>query len=330
MNEMSANANIVWKPEEITYNVAPSTHWTTTTGKGSVTTTTEEQKKTIGVFWSNRSEEGLLRPVIEQLKKAGFEVTEYKCPDTPYEVIDYLQSLDIPLPDYALVPYDRPPMTMVAFLAYHCRIPIIQLHAGDISTGTLDDRDRWVISMWADYHFCAGKTQAKRVKRYLWSMGRDPSHVYISGVTNLDDIDKISEPPDGDYDVVAYNVPTSCPEKMSGELEQILNTLDKETYWIEPQGNTEDDKYILSRARDFATTTGKPIHVVPTMPHESMLGLFSRAKRVIGNSSALFFEAPYFGCQIVQVGERNKVRENVELSPGGSKRIAKKLKKWLA
>jgi len=159
-------------------------------------------------------------------------------------------------------------------------------------------------------------------------MGKEPEHVFVSGVTNLD-VEKISEPPDGDYDVVIYNVPTKCPEKITDELSDIVNRLDKETYWIEPQGNTEDDKYILARARDFAKTTGKTISVVPTMPHESLLGLFSRAKRVIGNSSSLFFEAPYFGCEIVQIGERNKIRETVELSPGGSKKIARTLKKWL-
>lgn len=287
-----------------------------------------EKRIVIGVFWSNRSEEGILRPVINELKR-WFTVEEYKVPDEPYEVIDYLTSLDAPLPDYAIVPYDRPPMAMVAFMCYHNKIPIIQLHAGDISSGTFDDIDRWIITLYADYHFCAGPTQRKRVRKFLRTMGREPQYLYTSGVTNLDDINDMSEPPDGDYDVVIYNVPTKCPEKIADELGDIVNRLDKETYWVEPQGNTEDDKHILARAKDFARTTGKTITVVPTMPHESLLGLLSRAKRVIGNSSCLFFEAPYFGCEIVQIGERNRIRENVELKPGGSKRIARKLKKWL-
>jgi len=301
-----------------------------TSNQGNVVTRTDEQKKKlIGVFWSNRSEEGMLRPVIEELKRGGFAVQEYKVPDEPYDVMGYLTSLDVPLPDYALVPYDRPPMAMVAFMCYHNRIPIIQLHAGDISSGTFDDMDRWVISLWADYHFCAGKKQANRVKKFLRAMDKEPKYVHVSGVTNLDDLDKMSEPPDGDYDVVLYNVPTKNPEKMADELGDIVNRLDKETYWIEPQGNTEDDKYIIARVRDFSKTVGKVIALTPSMPHESLLGLLSRAKRVIGNSSALYFEAPYFGCEIVQIGERNRIRENVELKPGGAKKIVRKLRKWL-
>lgn len=283
--------------------------------------------KTIAVFWSNRSEEGLLRPVIDELKKSGFNVQEFKVPDDPYEALTYLTSLDLELPDCAIVPYDRPPMAMVAFICFHLGVPIAQLHAGDISSGTWDDQDRWAITNWAKYHFCAGRKQAVRVKKFLRAMGRNTDYVYVSGVTNLDS--EIAEPPDGEYDVVIYNVPTKCPETMEADLATILNQLDKETYWVEPQGNTGDDQYILSRAKDFSKLADKNIHVAPTMSHEALLGLLSRAKRVIGNSSVLFFEAPYFGCECVQIGERNKIRENVILKPGGSRRIVRKLKKWL-
>ena len=331
MNEISTS--ITWKPaEEITCNVAPSTHWTTTMDKGDMNvTTTEEKKKTIGVYWSNRSEEGLLRPVIEELKKIEeFNVVENKIPDTPMGVAEYvlqLEKSDMPLPDYAVCAYDRPPVTLMAYFLYHVHVPIIQFHAGDISTGTFDDMDRWCITLWADYHFCAGKTQANRVRKFLRAMGRDPAHISVSGVTNLDDLDKIAEPPDGDYDIVLYNPPTKATtEAMNNELTQLINTLDKETYWLVPNGDP-GSVLIEGKVKDLAKV--KNISWTANMPHEALLGLLSRAKRVIGNSSALYFEAPYFGCQIIQIGERNKCRENVVLESGGSKRIARKLKEWL-
>ncbi|MFA5937513.1 MAG: UDP-N-acetylglucosamine 2-epimerase [Candidatus Paceibacterota bacterium] len=289
-----------------------------------------EQKKRVAVVWSNRSEEGLLRPVIEELKKSDhFEVEEWKIPDDVYGVAEYVAQLersDAELPDLAITPHDRPPVTLMAFFLYHVNVPLVQLHAGDISSGTFDDSDRWCISLWAKYHFCAGKIQAKRLRKFLRSMGKDPLHVYVSGVTNLDNLSKMSEPPDGDYDMVLYNPPTTAQEGITEELTKIINLLDKDTYWFAPNGDPGSER-IESAVKILAKE--KNIKWTATMPHESFLGLLSRAKRVIGNSSTLFFEAPHFGCEIIQIGERNRVRENVELKPGGSKRIVRRLEKWL-
>jgi len=256
-------------------------------------------------------------------------VQECKVPDDPDGVANYLLNLETELPDCAIIPYDRAPMAMVAFIAYHRGIPIAQLHAGDISSGTLDDMDRWCITAWADYHFCAGKDQATRVRRFLKLIGKEKKDVkvYVSGVTNLDELDKMSEPPDGEYDVVMYNPPTKAMSKLNDELRDIVNLIDKSTYWLEPNG---DDGSSGIEHRVLSYAKAKPeILWTKSMEHPALLGLLSRAKRVIGNSSALYFEAPHFGCKVIHVGERNRIRENVELRPGGSKRIAKRLKTWL-
>jgi len=137
-----------------------------------------------------------------------------------------------------------------------------------------------------------------------------------------------TEPPDGSYDVVVYNPPTKNLDLMTDEINQIINLLDKETYWVEPNKDPGSD-YIVERVQGLVKSGLRDVQYVETMPHDVFLGLLSRAKRVIGNSSCLYLEAPYFGCQTVQVGERNRVREKVELKPGGSKRVAKKLKQWL-
>lgn len=283
-----------------------------------------EGRPTVAAVWSNRSEEGLLRPVIEELRK-DWEVWEWRIPDNWFDVPAFFHE-QMETPDLAICPYDRPPVTLAAYFLYHARVPIAQLHAGDISSGTFDDMDRWCITAWAKYHFCAGEDQAERVKAFLDVIRRPkPWYVHVSGVTNLDDIENMAEPPDGDYDVVLYNPPTAAPELMATELAPVFNLLDKETYWLVPNGDP-GSLFISEKVQAFAQH--KPIVWTPTMPHESLLGLLSRAKRVIGNSSALFFEAPYFRCDIIHVGERNRIREHVKLEPGGSRRIAEKLREW--
>ena len=293
----------------------------------------EEKKKRIAVVWSNRSEEGLLRPVIDELEKHElFEVEEWKIPDDIFGVAEYvvqLQHAGDELPDLAITPYDRPPVTLMAFFFYHVNVPLVQFHAGDISSGTFDDMDRFCISLWAKYHFCAGEIQAKRLRKFLKSVGRDAKHVYVSGVTNLDNLGEIAEPPDGDYDMVMYNPPTSVPERISDEVTEIVNLLDinRTTYWLRPNGDPGSE-YIVARVKDLAKTR-RNLHFTETMPHDAFLGLLSRAKRAIGNSSCLFFEAPYFGAEVHMIGERNRVREGVKLAPGGSKRIVRRLARWV-
>ncbi len=284
----------------------------------------------IAVVWSNRSEEGIIRPVIDGLKKdSHFDVQEWKIPDDVYKVAEYVNQLeasDAELPDLAIVPYDRPPVTLMAFFLFHVHVPLVQLHAGDISSGTFDDRDRWCISLWAKYHFCASKVQSRRLRKFLRSMGREPEYVYVCGPTNLDDIDKMPEPPDGDYDVVMYNPPTARLEGINDEMGEIVTMLERPTYWLYPNG--DEGSAQVKTLTDMVAAGNKNILPTPTMPHESLLALLSRAKRVIGNSSALYFEAPYFACEIIPVGERNRVRETVVPKPGASARIVRRLVRW--
>lgn len=283
----------------------------------------------IGVLWSNRSEEGLLQPVIKALKEEGFEVMELNISDDWYHVPEFFHNLEgKELPDAIICPFDRPPVTLAAYFLYHADVPIIQLHAGDISSGTYDDMDRWCITAWTTYHFCAGEVQAERVRDFLQMIRRPrPWNVCVSGVTHLDDLEDAAEPPDGDYDVVVYNPPTKAPEKMLGELVQIKSLLNKDTYWLEPNGDPGSEA-ITKFVKDVARERPNIWHT-PSMEHTSFQGLLSRARRVIGNSSCLYLEAPFFGCEVVQIGERNRIRESVELKRGGSKVIARKLKEWL-
>ena len=282
---------------------------------------------TIAVVWSNRSEEGLIRPVIDELREAGFDVWEWKMPDSWFEVQKFFESQEGEIPDYAICPFDRPPVALAAFLFYHGRVPIIQLQAGDISSGTFDDVDRHVITLMASIHFCSGEVEAERVRRLLLSVNLPCEKVFVSGITNLDGVVP-EEAPDGTYDVVIYNPPTISPEKMPQELDRVFNMLDKETYWIQPNGD-EGSQYIYDKVVKQFARLNKNIRWTPTLSHGAYLGLISRAKRVIGNSSSLFFEVPFFEAERVLIGERNRIRESVELRKGGSKVIAEKLKELI-
>lgn len=285
----------------------------------------------VAVVWSNRSEDGIIENLIPQLEKVGFDVIRWKIPDDPFKAAEWVleqERNDAQLPDLAICPFDRPPVTVVAMFLYHVNVPIAQLHSGDISSGTHDDMDRHCITLWAKWHFCASAKQAARVRKIFRTIGVDPKYVYVSGTLNMDDLsENMMEPPDGAYDIVMYNPPTLSPEKIDSEVTEIINMVDKETYWMEPNGDRGSD-FIKKKVNDFSQSN-KLIHLMKSIDHASMLGLMSRAKRVIGNSSALYFEAPYFPCQIVPVGDRNRIRETVRPKPGGSKRVAKKLWEWV-
>ncbi|NVM57406.1 MAG: UDP-N-acetylglucosamine 2-epimerase [Desulfobacterales bacterium] len=290
--------------------------------------------KKVSVFWSNRSERGLLEPVIRRLEK-HFEVIRFDMGRHGMSEFGDIYKSAYALfqekrPAAVMCPFDRCEMIFPTLAAYHLNIPVIALQSGDISGGTFDDLHRHTIALYASIHLCNGSKSAERTKELLRLAGKDPSRVYDVGSFSLDDltIDEGLVPPD-QYLLVLYNPVTRFPELIPGELDEIETMLDKPTIWIEPNGDMNSDS-IIARAKELEAK-GKVTYYA-NLPRPKFLGLLKNASKYISNSSSLLFEAPHFlrPEQIVHVGIRNRGREPVELKRGGSDKIVEVLRKELA
>lgn len=301
-------------------------------------------KKRVIVCWSNRSERGLLDPVIKRLRKY-FEVTEFRMGkgEDPFKMGGLFESTHAFFnecqPDLVITPFDRKEQIFVALAARMLNLKVAQLHAGDISQeGCWDDQVRHMISLCCDYLFCNGEESAERARKLVRLTGSS-AKVFEVGSTAFDDLEiNTSACPRGgvSFDVVVYSPPTRRPDLIEKELDEIESLLDKPTVWIGPSGDLGSD-LITSRAKELERMSklgvgewgeGK-VKFRPNLPRPKLLGLLKECTRAIGNSSAFFCELPFFGKSHIHIGVRNKGREIVKVKTGGSDRIVEILRKEL-
>lgn len=288
-------------------------------------------KKRIVVCWSNRSEWGLLEPVLKRLSE-HFEVTPFSmvCLSTSELGNIYKSSyafLSRYKPNLVITPFDRYEQIFVALAARMLNLKVAQIHAGDLSReGCWDDQVRHMISLCCDYLFCNSEESARRARDLVKLTGSD-AKVFTVGSTAFDDI-KVDESaaPKELFDLVVYYPPTRRPDLIEDELDKIEATLDKPIVWIGPSGDPGSDQ-IVARAKRLEKDGRAKFY--PNLPRSNFLGLLKRCSRAIGNSSSFFCELPFFGKRHVHIGARNRGREIVKVRTGGSDRIAEILRKEL-
>lgn len=226
-----------------------------------------------------------------------------------------------------LIPSDRIEHLPVAIAAFHRNIPIIQLYGGDLSgNATFDDYNRYVYSIYASVVFCATEDAAKRVRLLFALLAKDPTHIYVSGMTHFDDVElDESEVPSEPYSLVIYNPVTrdKNPEEKTNaelnEIESLLKDIDETILWLEP--NEDPGRYIII---EFAKKLND-VDYINRINRNKFFGLLKHCSRLISNSSMIFYEAKRFlrDDQIILIGGRNKIREEVPISTGGSDKIIK-------
>jgi UDP-N-acetylglucosamine 2-epimerase len=283
----------------------------------------------------NRSEKGPLQPLADVAKGHSnvlqFEMLDCASLKTSDAVCAELtQRFKDAKPDMVLCAFDRPLMAMTAFVAYHMRLPVAQIFAGDYAGGAFDDADRFVISNYSELLFCADKPQYMRLKRALdWCEGREKKSIHISGATHFDDM-RYQDPGIRNYTLVLYN-PSYFRGKsnLDTELEYLKRELSKnegEIIWVAPNGDAGSSK-VEKTAKSMGNVT-----YMADMPREKFLGLVKFADSFVGNSSCQFYEAQYLRTKCMLVGYRNMYREpisQVMCKPGASDFIVKTMIKHL-
>ena len=288
-----------------------------------------ENKTTLLISTGSRSEE-YVKPILRRLENhRSFDVVLFTCLGLSFRASYELACESVPVADYVIIPSDRKEHLPVVIAASEHKIPIIQLYAGDISSGTEDDLNRYVYSIYADVICCASMEAFNRVATLFEWLGKDASKIYLTGATHLDDIDiDESAVPETDYDLILYNPITrgdGTIDRMMRELWYIREMLNTDTIWLEP---CEDEGREL--IIDFASAHQCPAVLYwNRVPRSIFFGLLKNTKRFITNSSSACYEAAEFleDEQIVQIGERNRVRERVENRRGGTDRIMQVLEK---
>ena len=184
--------------------------------------------KKICVVTGSRAEYGLLRWVLEGIKKSkllklqlivtglhllpefgltsnsivndGFNIDKkiemLLSSDTPVGItksmgiglIGFAEALNELKPDLLLVLGDRFEILTAANAALLARIPIAHIHGGESTTGAIDEAIRHSITKMSHIHFVASRTYKNRVIQ----LGEHPNTVYNVGGLGIDNLIKLN------------------------------------------------------------------------------------------------------------------------------------------
>ena len=219
-------------------------------------------------------------------------------------------------PDLLLLLGDRGEMLAGAIAALHLGIATAHLHGGERS-GTVDEPVRHAISKLSSYHLVA--TPASRDR--LVAMGEEPSRIHVTGAPGLDGlVDAGAMPrdqclaalqlaPNARF-VLALFHPVVQQAAVAGEqtaaLVQALARFGLPVLWLEPNADA-GSLQVLAVLQQMSLPAGSRRMTHLARP------LFAAALRhcevLAGNSSAGIIEAASFGTPVVNVGDRQRLRE---------------------
>lgn len=219
-------------------------------------------------------------------------------------------------PDILLLLGDRGEMLAGAIAALHLGLVCVHIHGGERS-GTVDEPVRHAISKLSTFHFVATDQSRERLVR----MGESPERIFVTGAPGLDDLAGIADMspvdfqqalglPDGSEFVLALFHPVvQQREDARVQTCNVLAALQKvglPVVWAEPNSDA-GSRGILDALDSVALPPGS--RRVTHLQRDLFCSAMKRCAVLVGNSSAGIIEAASFGTPVVNIGDRQRLRE---------------------
>lgn len=209
-------------------------------------------------------------------------------------------------PDVMLILGDRYEIFAAATAAHLQRVPIAHIGGGDVTLGSYDDAMRDCVSRMASIHFATSDRSAYRLLKLGYS------HVHLVGSPGVDYIlhgwkkqePRVAKP----YVLVSYQAETIDDTVDLAAVRKAIG--DRKAVWVQPNPDRGSDR--IPARWEFT--------------HDEFLDMLAGCEEFIGNSSALYYEAPFLGVKTKEIGKRQRGRV-IPLGDGkASERIAKVLR----
>lgn len=250
-------------------------------------------------------------PAVETIRADGCakDGRAYDLFDNPVKALT--EALERFEPDMALVCGDRHETLLAAYWAAMAGIPLAHLAGGDVTTGSMDERWRHAITKMADLHFPTSWESASRIAQ----MGESQQSIHMLGSASVDRMLATPIMPLAET-TKALGLPDSRPFLLlnwqaglntAKELPPLMDALRSQPMpvvflGLNPErGAREEEFFIVSGARP-----GWPRH--PNLRPELYLSALAHCHALVGNSSSGFYEAPYYGTPVFNVGTRQNGR----------------------
>ena len=229
-----------------------------------------------------------------------------------------LVSLEI---KYLIVLGDRYEALAVAVAAHFRRIKIIHLHGGETTEGALDDATRNAITQLSCIHFTSTDKHNSKVRR----MVDESDHVKMVGPMCIDNIKNIEIIPNEQFEnktrykftnkniLMTYHPVTNEQGNGIDGLIELLGAIGKKEFSkhnfliTSPNADSDGNKF-LKIVDEFAETRDN-VYRVNSLGESLYLNALLKFDLVIGNSSSGIIEAPMMKIPVINVGNRQKGRE---------------------
>jgi GDP/UDP-N,N'-diacetylbacillosamine 2-epimerase (hydrolysing) len=265
---------------------------------------------------------------VDEIRTAGLNVVaEVPVPLTPANgatmarnigtmTREFTDVLEREAPDIVLLLGDRGEMLAGAIAASHLGIIVVHIHGGERS-GTVDEPVRHAISKLSHVHFTATEGAKQRLVR----MGEAEDNIFVTGAPGIDGLAQMQLPtkielfenynlaPDRPTALFVYH-PVLHEADSSGErcriiLESLIGN-NVQILALKPNSDAGSEN-VQQTLAEFADNA--QVSVQTHLPRQDFLAAMAHCDLMIGNSSAGIIEAASFGIRVINVGQRQNLRE---------------------
>lgn len=268
----------------------------------------------------------------KEIEKDGFKISDkveiLLSSDTPVGItkstglalVGFADSYQRLKPNWVVVLGDRFETFAAATAAYLAKIPIAHLHGGETTEGATDEALRHAITKMSYLHFTSTETHRKRVIQ----LGETPDRVFNVGAIGLDNIAEMSllskaelskeigfdlEKP---YLLVTFHPTTLEDNTAEKQFKALLHALDSfndlNIIFTLPNADA-DGRIIIQLINEYVLENKLRAKSYTNLGQLRYLSAIKYSTAVIGNSSSGLIEVPSFKIPTVNIGDRQKGRE---------------------
>lgn len=223
-------------------------------------------------------------------------------------------------PDIMIAPFDREEAITVALAGAYTNIPVVHLGAGDKTRYNVDGIIRHSVTKLSNIFFCFTKENARRVVR----LGEEKWRVYNVGHTAADryknakslsksylskylNLDIESEP----LLIFIQHPVSNWLKKTKKHFKITLTAIDKLNLPTIIIGSNSDPGNLGIKAEYLKFKfLNKKVRYFKSLPEKIFVSVVKKASVLVGNSSMGVLEAPLIKLPVVNVGLRQKDRQN--------------------
>lgn len=220
-------------------------------------------------------------------------------------------------PDIILVQGDRSEALVGVMVGAFSNIPVAHIEGGEV-TGTIDESIRHAITKFAHIHFAANQKSAERILK----LGERKEHVFVVGSPDLDVIlneelftkEEVEKKLNIDLSqstvIVLQHPITTERDQAKYQIKETLDALAEltlQTVLIYPNADT-GGREMIRVIKEYASKFSW-LKTFESINFKLFLSLMKYALVMVGNSSGGIREAPSFKLPVVNIGSRQKGRE---------------------